>query len=104
MSKSSTATKPRLPLTEDPICKSIQNDILAMDGKLSLVDSCPVCLLLNINCPIGYHYITAEMMTTSLLGKRKDIPIDLTNSSSSNEDEDSLFDKKKPPSSTTSSS
>ena len=104
MSKSSTATKPKLPITEEPICKSLQSDIRTMDGKLSLLDSCPVCLLLNINCPIGYHHITAEMMTTSLLGKRKDIPIDLTNTSSSSEDQDSLFDKKKPPSSTASSS
>ena len=47
--------------SETPKCKATQEALLGENSDLRLNSDCPVCLALNIRCPIGCHPSSAVM-------------------------------------------
>jgi len=51
---------------KDPICSSVQTDLLQHFPRCSLKDTCPVCNCYNVDCKIGSHPINAENLIEKL--------------------------------------
>jgi len=51
---------------KDPICSSVQTDLLQHFPHHSLNDTCPVCNCYNVDCKIGSHPINAQNLIEKL--------------------------------------
>ena len=52
-------------LVKTPECRATQEALIHEDNSLRLLSDCPVCALVGVRCPIGYHPLSAGMSYTS---------------------------------------